>query len=121
MPELAGRQGPGPLEDAVVSCHFLFVLYSTHGNQIHTIAKKYNKTPAQIILNQLLHRGISVIPKTNSPFRITENWDILFEMEEDDFKLIDRLMGEEGEFGVRNLEMKDYFGFDIFSEEKDEP
>lgn len=81
MPALAGRKGPGPLEDAI----------------IHTIAKKYNKTPAQIILNQLLHRGISVIPKTNSPVRIKENWDVLFEVEEEDLKVIDNLMGERGD------------------------
>ncbi|KAH8807650.1 NADP-dependent oxidoreductase domain-containing protein [Xylogone sp. PMI_703] len=105
MPALAGRTGPGPLEDA----------------SIRTLAEKYNKTPAQIILYHTLSRGISVIPKTNNPSRIAENWDVLFELEEEDFMMIDNLMGEQGERGVRNLEMKDYLGFDVFSEERDEP
>jgi len=105
MPALAGGKGPGPLEDATIL----------------KLAEKYNKTPAQMILCHTLARGISVIPKTNNPRRIAENWDVLFEMEEGDFTTVDNLMGERGELGVRNLEMKEYLGFDVFSEEKDEP
>lgn len=66
-------------------------------------------------------RGISVIPKTNNSKRIIENFDILFEMDEADFKLIDNLMGERGERGIRNLETREYLGFDNFNEEVEEP
>jgi len=74
-----------------------------------------------MILCQILCRGISVIPKTNNPRRIDENLDVLFDIQEGDFKIIDSLVGERGELGVRNLVMEDYLGFDVFNEEKDEP
>jgi diketogulonate reductase-like aldo/keto reductase len=74
-----------------------------------------------MILCQILCRGISVIPKTNNPRRIDENLDVLFDIQEEDFKMIDSLVGERGELGVRNLVMEDYLGFNVFNEEKDEP
>jgi len=40
------------------------------------IAKKYGKTIAQIVLNFLLSRGVSVIPKSTKKDRIEENFDI---------------------------------------------
>lgn len=105
IPALKGRTGPGPLEDETIA----------------TVAKKYSKTPAQVILCQLLLRGLSVIPKSNSTSRIEENFDCIFEMAEEDFVLIDNLMGEQGERGVRNLESLDYLGFDNYNEEVEEP
>ncbi|KAL9120852.1 MAG: hypothetical protein Q9187_002590 [Circinaria calcarea] len=105
IPVLVGRHGPGPLEDPVIS----------------DLAQKYCKTPAQIILCHSLCRGISVIPKTNNPKRIVENFDILFDLEEDDFRKVDELMGVNGENGVRNLEMTAYLGFDNFNEVTEEP
>jgi len=42
-------------------------------------------------------------------------------MGDEDFKVLDNLMGERGERGVRNLEMRDYLGFDNFNEEIEEP
>ena len=42
-------------------------------------------------------------------------------MDEADFKLIDNLMGERGERGIRNLETREYLGFDNFNEEVEEP
>lgn len=97
------------------------VFSKVYKKQILALATKYNKTPAQMILCHTLLRGLSVIPKTNSPTRIAENWDVIFKMEEEDFMTIDDLMGKRGELGVRNLEMKDYLGFDVFSEEEDLP
>jgi alcohol dehydrogenase (NADP+) len=50
------------------------------------LAKKHNKTPAQILLRQMMQRQISVIPKSTSPKRVQENFDVL------DFKLTDEEM-----------------------------
>lgn len=47
------------------------------------LAKKYNKTPAQILLRQLVQRGMSAIPKSTNPDRVRENFNIF------DFKLTD--------------------------------
>ncbi|KAE9549741.1 hypothetical protein FO519_007052 [Halicephalobus sp. NKZ332] len=41
------------------------------------LAKKYNKTPAQILIRQLMQRGISVIPKSTNEKRLKENFDVL--------------------------------------------
>jgi diketogulonate reductase-like aldo/keto reductase len=82
------------------------------------IAQKCNKTPAQPILCHTICRGISIIPKTNDPKRILENFDGHFasELHENDFKTVDKLVGERGEHGIRNLETRDYLGFDNFNE-----
>lgn len=85
------------------------------------IADKIGKTPAQVLLAYLLARGISVIPKSNSLDRIEENLDTLFELSPDDFKKIDTVKGEQGEYGIRAMEVKDYVGFDNFNEEREEP
>ena len=37
-------------------------------------SKKYNKTPAQIALNWNLSRNVIVIPKTENPKRLLENF-----------------------------------------------
>ncbi|KAH6693582.1 NADP-dependent oxidoreductase domain-containing protein [Plectosphaerella plurivora] len=105
IPAIRGRTGPGPLEDATIAAE----------------AEKYSKTPAQVILCQLLLRGLSVIPKNNNPARIQDNFDYIFDMAEEDFVLIDNLMGEQGERGVRNLETLDYLGFHNYNEEIEEP
>ena len=69
----------------------------------------------------MILRGASVIPKSNNRRRIAENFDCLFELEMEDYKIIDELMGVAGERGVRNLETKDYLGFDNFNEVMEEP
>ncbi|KAK8034526.1 NADP-dependent oxidoreductase domain-containing protein [Apiospora rasikravindrae] len=102
---LVGRSGPGPLEDP----------------NIAAVAKKYDRTPAQVILCYLLCRGISVIPKSNNEKRILENFNCRFELEEGDFHLLDSLVGENGERGVRNFNSLEYLGFDNYNEEVEEP
>lgn len=51
------------------------------------IAKKYNKTPAQILLRWNLQHGIVIIPKSTKRERILENAEIFdFEISEDDME-----------------------------------
>ena len=85
------------------------------------MARKYSKTPAQVILCFMLNRGVSVIPKSNNLQRIEQNYDCIFDLDHDDFATIDGLMGPDGERGVRNLETRDYLGFDNFNEDVEEP
>ncbi|KAF1982270.1 Aldo/keto reductase [Aulographum hederae CBS 113979] len=105
VPYLIGRRGPGPLEDATVK----------------KLAEKYSRTPAQIILCHMIALGVSVIPKSNSVTRISENYDCLFDLEDADSEVLSNLMGVDGKHGVRNLETREYLGFDNFNEEVEEP
>ncbi len=85
------------------------------------VAKRYSKTPAQVILCHLLLRGVSTIPKSKTENRIVENFSCIFDMAEEDFHLIDDIMGENGERVVRNLDLLDYLGFDNYNEAFEEP
>ncbi|WP_205960945.1 aldo/keto reductase [Pantoea rodasii] len=61
------------------------------------IAKKYSKTPAQVILRWHLDHGYSAIPKSVKPHRIEENFDLFdFRLSVAEIAAIDAL-----ETGVR--------------------
>ncbi|KAE9547491.1 hypothetical protein FO519_009297 [Halicephalobus sp. NKZ332] len=67
------------------------------------LAKKYNKTSAQILIRQLIQRGISTIPKSTNEKRLKENFNVF------DFSLT----GEEmSEFNTIQ-EDKQFFIFDF--------
>lgn len=64
-----------------------------------SIAKKYNKSIAQVILNWLVKRNIVVIPKTVRKERMEENFNIFdFELNESDIKLISSIDKNESSF-----------------------
>ncbi|KAI8141058.1 NADP-dependent oxidoreductase domain-containing protein [Fennellomyces sp. T-0311] len=85
--------------------------YSPLGNNVYgkerivddpvivNLAKKLNKTPAQICIAFAAQRGVSVIPKSVTPSRIVENFQD-FILEKEDFDAIASL-------GARNIRYND--------------
>ncbi|RZC32848.1 aldose reductase, partial [Asbolus verrucosus] len=58
--------------------------------KLKELAKKYNKTPAQILLRYQTQRGVITIPKSVTKSRIQENFNIFdFELSADDIKYLD--------------------------------
>ncbi|MFI5271309.1 MAG: aldo/keto reductase [Candidatus Saccharimonadales bacterium] len=59
---------------------------------INSIAKKHDKTYAQVMLRWLLQKDLVILPKSVTPSRIAENIDIFdFELDEDDLAKIANL------------------------------
>ncbi|MDN5812947.1 MAG: aldo/keto reductase [Micrococcaceae bacterium] len=72
------------------------------GHQVLTdIAVKHDATPAQIVIAWHLALGLVVIPKSETPSRIVENWESLgVTLDEEDIAAINGLdRGEEGRIG----------------------
>ncbi|XP_069130532.1 aldo-keto reductase family 1 member C23-like protein [Argopecten irradians] len=68
---------------------------------IMDIAQKYGRTPGQILLRNLLQRGMIVIPKSENPKRMRENIEIFsFTLSDEDMKKIDELENGERRFVV---------------------
>jgi len=56
-----------------------------------SLAHKYGKTPAQIILRWNIQLGVSTIPKTASPARLKENFDVFdFSLTNDDVQALNQ-------------------------------
>jgi len=50
-----------------------------------SIAKRYNRTPAQILIRWSIDNGCVVIPKSSKQVRIEENFNVFdFSLDEDD-------------------------------------
>ena len=74
-----------------------------------SLAKKYNKSVAQIILRWDLQKGIATIPKSVNPERIKENSLLFdFELSLDDIHKIDSLNSNE-RTGADPNNFLDYF------------
>ena len=59
---------------------------------IHHLADKYGKTPAQIVIRWHLDSGLVVIPKSVTPSRIAENFDVWdFRLDKDELSEIAKL------------------------------
>ncbi|CAO3635207.1 unnamed protein product [Mucor hiemalis] len=96
-----------PQEELVAYCkskNIILTAYSPLGNPgyrkgvlktleepvVLDIAKKYNKTPVQVLLNWGVNRGYAVIPKSVTPSRIEANLTY-FKMDDDDIEAITAL------------------------------
>jgi 2,5-diketo-D-gluconate reductase A len=59
---------------------------------VQAVAEAHGRTPAQVVLRWNLQRGNVVIPKSETPERIRENWEVLdFTLPEADLATIDAL------------------------------
>ncbi|KJH41035.1 oxidoreductase, aldo/keto reductase family protein [Dictyocaulus viviparus] len=57
---------------------------------VKQLAAKHKKTPAQILLRYVIERNIAVIPKSVSPSRIVENFQIFdFSLSTEEMKLLE--------------------------------
>uniref|UniRef100_A0A914QSA6 NADP-dependent oxidoreductase domain-containing protein n=1 Tax=Panagrolaimus davidi TaxID=227884 RepID=A0A914QSA6_9BILA len=88
--------------------------------KILEIAKKHGKKSSQILLKQLVQRGIAVIPKSINPARIAENINIFdFELDESDTKSLENMRPKLRLFPIRFLIKHSEFPFqDILDEEE---
>ncbi|XP_060523373.1 aldo-keto reductase family 1 member A1-like [Cylas formicarius] len=68
---------------------------------VQKIAEKHKKTPAQILLKALVQRNIAVIPKSVTPSRIRENFQLFdFNLDDEDVKALDSVaLGEKARLG----------------------
>ena len=75
------------------------------------LAKKYNKTPGQIVLNWHIQLGIVPIPGTSNPSRMKENLKAMeFKLDENDMNLLNGFENKQFRFCDSN----GLFGIDIF-------
>jgi 2,5-diketo-D-gluconate reductase A len=67
---------------------------------LKSLGQKYGKTPAQVIIRWHLDRGYIVIPKSATPSRIRENFDVFdFSLDADDLAKIAALDRKDGRIG----------------------
>lgn len=76
------------------------------------IAKKHNKTPAQIIVRWCVEQGMSVIPKSTHPDRIKQNFNVLdFTLSSEDVTSISNLNANVWCLGYQ----KPFYGYNPFA------
>jgi diketogulonate reductase-like aldo/keto reductase len=71
------------------------------------MAGKYGKTPAQLLIRWGLDHGISTIPKSSSPARLRENFDVMdFRISAEDLAAMD---GWNEDFRMSGLDPGSYW------------
>lgn len=79
---------------------------------VETIAKKHNKTSAQVLLRYLIQRGIAVVPKSVTPGRIKENFDIFnFQLTEDEMEVLHTKGTHERQFKLLGMSKSPEYPF----------
>lgn len=82
--------------------------------KLQEVAKKYNKTPAQILIRYQLDRGHIVIPKSVTKSRIIENSEVFdFKLSADDMAYIDTFDCNGRICPMTGSEASPYFPFNI--------
>ncbi|KAK6022701.1 oxidoreductase, aldo/keto reductase family protein [Ostertagia ostertagi] len=57
---------------------------------VKSLATKYSKTPAQVLLRYVMERNIAIIPKSVNPSRIVENFQVFdFALTAEEMKLLE--------------------------------
>ncbi|CDS12732.1 hypothetical protein LRAMOSA04916 [Lichtheimia ramosa] len=79
--------------------------------QVAAIAKKYDASPAQVLLSWGIQRGTSVIPKSVTESRIISNFKDV-ELSDEDFNKLNSLVTE----SKRLINPKTFWGVDVFGE-----
>jgi 2,5-diketo-D-gluconate reductase A len=80
-------------------------------SEIGEIAERVGRTPAQVVLRWHVQRGNIVFPKSSTPERIRENFEIFdFELEDADLERIDELDRGEGGRSGPHPDRFDYAG-----------
>ncbi|MBM3604744.1 MAG: aldo/keto reductase [Alphaproteobacteria bacterium] len=65
---------------------------SFNAPEVVAVAERLARTPAQVILRWHIQHGLSVIPKSENPDRLAQNFDVLdFELSEQDMAALDGL------------------------------
>lgn len=60
--------------------------------EVISIAERLKKSPAQVLLRQLVQRGIVIIPKSTNAERLRDNFNIVdFELTDADMQLLKTL------------------------------
>ncbi|CAI2737233.1 unnamed protein product, partial [Dicrocoelium dendriticum] len=76
------------------------------------IAKRHNKTSAQVLLRYLLQRNIAVIPKSATPSRILENAQIFdFYLSEEEMHSLHTSALNERIYQLTEMECADEYPF----------
>jgi diketogulonate reductase-like aldo/keto reductase len=68
--------------------------YLLANEDIQKIAKKYDKTTAQICIRYLLQKGTAPLPKTTKEHRMIENSSVDFVIKEEDMDFLDTIKGD---------------------------
>ena len=68
--------------------------YLLDNKDIQAVAKKYNKSTAQICIKYLLQKNTAPLPKTTKEHRMIENADVDFEIKQEDMDFLDTIKGD---------------------------
>ena len=68
--------------------------YLLDNEDIQKVAKKYDKSAAQICIRYLLQKGTAPLPKSTHEHRIVENADVDFDITAEDMAFLDTIKGD---------------------------